>query len=141
MALGPARLLYSLKDGQRTLLELATWATAGVQQLWMHFKEHIAAQEPLPSSPDTPGTTPTRGLPPTSVVTTPGRPPTSPINLGRRPPALRPPPEPPPRITPLLATLPGNDSDLQRTPLRTPATKRPRSHSPHWTDQESADHG
>ena len=39
------------------------------------------------------------------------------------------------RITPLLATPPGPYSGLQRTPLRTPATKRPRSHSPHWPDQ------
>ena len=33
MALGPALQLCMLKEGQRTLLALTTWATAGVTQL------------------------------------------------------------------------------------------------------------
>ena len=139
-ALGPALQLCSLKDGQKTLLELATWATAGVQQLWLHFKEYTAAQAPFPSPPDTPETPHVGGPPPLPEDTTSGRPPLSP-HPRRRSPAVRPPPEPPPRITPLLATPPGPDSGLQRTPLRTSATKRPRSHSPYWPNQESADHG
>ena len=134
---GPALQLCSLMEGRRTLLALSTWATAGVKQLWMHFKEHLAAQAPLPSPPDTPGTPPVRR----PADTTSGRPPSSPISLWRRPPALRPPPEPPPRTTPPRVTTIGQDSRPQRTHPLPSATQWPRSHRPLWTDQEGADNG
>ena len=40
-----------------------------------------------------------------------------------------------------LATTPGPTRGLTRTLLLTPATTLPRSHRPHWTDQQGADHG
>ena len=140
-ALGPALQLCSLKDGQRTLLMLATWATAGVQQLWRYFKEHLAAQEPFPSPPDSPGSTPALGHSPSSPAPSPGWTPVSPIPPSRRCLAHRPPPEPPPRFPQLSTPTTGPDSGPPRTPHRTPATKRPRSPSPLWTGQEEADHG
>ena len=45
--LGPHLQLCSLKEGQRILLAISSWATGGVIALWEHIKDHLAAQEPL----------------------------------------------------------------------------------------------
>ena len=46
--LGPHLRPCSLKEGRRILLDLSTWAIAGVSMFWQHFKGHVADREPLP---------------------------------------------------------------------------------------------
>ena len=52
--LSPHLRLCTLKEGQRILLNISTWATTGVTALWTHFKEHVQDLEPLPTPPTTP---------------------------------------------------------------------------------------
>ena len=47
--LGPHLRRCRLKDGQRILLQLSTWAASQVPTLWAQFQEHVDALVPLPT--------------------------------------------------------------------------------------------
>ena len=112
--LGPHLHLCSLKQGQRILLYISTWATASVTTLWTYFKEHGQDQELLPplliTLPDAHAEPPAPlatavDLTPADSSVRPARESPSPPTKWRR--LARPPTEPPPQtLRPCLPMSP-----------------------------------
>ena len=145
--LGPHLRLCTLKEGQRILLQLCTWAATQVPTLWTHFQEHAEALEPLPNLPTTLPHAHTDypaqavsdvDIPTPDMSARPTRDSTPPPLKRRR--LDRPPPEPPPRT---LGSAPTPSASARPQPLPldpiTPCSPRiPRSP---WTSMEGEDHG
>ena len=144
--LSPHLRLCTLKEGQRILLLLSTWATAGVSTLWTHFKEHVQDLDPLPIRPTSPDLHPDHPEPPAPDTDLPApNPPVRPARESPSPPPkrrrlARPPPEPPP-----LTPRPSTHAHAPRSPtastLATPPTRSPRLPRSPWTNMAGADHG
>ena len=137
--LSPHLHLCTLKEGQRILLLLSTWATTGVITLWNHFKEHAHDLEPLATLPtalpDTPRVHPEPPAPvlDLSAPDSPARPArASPSPPPKRQRLGRPPPEPPPMTPrpPSTAHAPRSPAAVHTTALPTRGTHSPRSPGP-----------
>ena len=137
----------ALKEGQRILLNISTWATQGVTTLWTHFKEHVHDLEPLPTLPTilpnahTGYTEPLAPVMDFSASETPGRAArASPSPLPKRRRLDRPPPEPP-QLTPrqpLTDHARWSPTAFILAPISLCSPRTPRSP---WTTLEGADHG
>ena len=145
--LSPHLRLCTLKEGQRTLLHISTWATTGVTTLWSHFKEHVHALDPLPTLPtalpDTPAgySEPPAPLMDPSASETPVRPAReSPSPPPKRQRIERPPPEPPPWSQRMPPTAQAPRSPTAFTTATHP-TRSPQAPRSPWTTLASADHG
>ena len=135
MLLGRPPRNCTLREGNRTLITLSTWATTGVTQLWRRFAElshDIPGRHP-PISPT--------GVPPASLPR-PAQLRAARLHLSSPTrPITRPPPEPPPSLR--LSTVSGYPTPLL-LPREAPqhlATQHSRSRSHPWLSQEAADHG
>ena len=137
----------TLKDGQRILLLLSTWAATGVSTLWSHFKEHTKDSEPMSILPTSlPDTHPAHPKPPVpdmnlSAPDTPVRPARdSPSPSPKRRRLARPPPEPPPPTPrpPSHAQAPRSPT---APPLTPPPTRSPRILRPPRFNLAVADYG
>ena len=145
--LGPHLRLCKLKDGQRILLQLSTWAASQVPTLWAQFQEHVEALEPLPTLSTTmphahteypaPAVSDMDTLPP-DTPDRPVRDTIPPTSKRRR--LDRPPLDPPPSTLEPIST---SSASARPTPLP-PATITPCSpritRSP-WTCMAGEDHG
>ena len=145
--LGPHLRRCTLREGQRILQHLSTWAATRVPVLWTHFQEHAEALRPLPTLsttlpdahtdyPDPPDIA--LDLPAPDMPIQPARDLSSPPPKRRR--LDRPPPEPPPHAR---APTPLDHASSRPQPfnMATVPPCSPRSPRSPWTHLAGADHG